>query len=91
MLARSREQGAEGLEERSRAPVRHPNQTAAEIEAQVLKLRAAHPKWGPRKLRWYWNGTGKPGRRRARWASCCGYPRDALGLAQGVMSACIVR
>ena len=37
--------------ERSRAPVRHPNQTAAEIEAAVLELRRAHMRWGPRKLK----------------------------------------
>jgi hypothetical protein len=41
----------EGLEDRSRAPRRHPNQTAADIEQQVLQLRGKHPPWGPRKLR----------------------------------------
>lgn len=40
-----------GLEDRSRAPHRHPNQTPAEIEAQVLGLRRQHPQWGPRTLR----------------------------------------
>ena len=40
-----------GLEERSRAPRRHPNQTAAEIETEVLKLRRKHPLWGPRTLK----------------------------------------
>jgi putative transposase len=39
------------LEERSRAPCRHPNQTPAEIEAQVLELRRKHPLWGPRTLK----------------------------------------
>lgn len=43
-------QGEMGLEERSRAPRRHPNQTAAEIEQAVLQLRREHPRWGPRKL-----------------------------------------
>src|SRR5271165_4471101 len=37
--------------ERSRAPRRHPNQTAAEIEAAVLELRRAHMRWGARKLK----------------------------------------
>ena len=40
-----------GLAERSRAPLRHPNQTPAEIEALVLELRRAHPLWGPRPLK----------------------------------------
>lgn len=45
--------GAEGLQERSRAPLRHPNQTAIEIEEQVVELRRKRPSWGPRKLRAY--------------------------------------
>lgn len=45
------EQGAAGLEEWSRAPLRHPNQTPAGMEAAVLELRRAHMRWGPRKLR----------------------------------------
>jgi transposase InsO family protein len=48
---RWQEQGEAGLEERSREPRWHPNQTAAEIEEEVLGLRAKHPKWGPRKLK----------------------------------------
>lgn len=46
-------EGETGLEERSRAPERHPNQTAAAIEEQVLELRRAHMRWGPRKLKAY--------------------------------------
>jgi transposase len=49
-LKRSREEGKEGLEDRSRAPYRHPNQTAPAIEQQVLQLRQQHPSWGARKL-----------------------------------------
>ncbi len=42
-LARYQQAGWEGVEERSRAPRRHPNQTAAEIERQIVELRhAAH-------------------------------------------------
>src|SRR5450759_4936465 len=44
-------EGAAGLEERSRAPARHPNQTPPEIEEQVLARRRAHMRWGPRKLK----------------------------------------
>lgn len=51
VLQRYRSLGEEGLEERSRAPHRHPNQTPEAIEEQVLALRRAHMRWGPRKLR----------------------------------------
>jgi transposase InsO family protein len=50
-LKRSRSEGEPGLEDRSRAPRRHPNQTDAEIEQQVLQLRRQHATWGARKLR----------------------------------------
>jgi len=50
MVERWREQGAEGLKDRSRSPLRHPHQTAPEIEAALLELRRAHMRWGPRKL-----------------------------------------
>ncbi len=50
-LARYQQAGWEGVEERSRAPRRHPNQTAAEIERQIVELRHAHMRWGPRKLK----------------------------------------
>ncbi len=53
-------EGEAGLEERSRAPGRHPNQTVAEIEDEVLGLRARHPKWGPRKLK-AWLERERPG------------------------------
>ncbi len=39
-----------GLNDRSRRPHRSPGQTAAELEALVLALRAEHPSWGGRKL-----------------------------------------
>ena len=51
VLQRYAEQGEAGLEERSRAPRWHPNQTAPEIEEQVLELRREHMRWGPRTLR----------------------------------------
>ena len=50
-LARWEQGGAEGLKDLSHAPRRHPNQTAAELEEAVLRLRRAHMRWGPRKLR----------------------------------------
>ena len=51
VLRRYAEEGEAGLEERNRAPKRHPNQTPAEIEEQVLALRRKHPCWGPRTLK----------------------------------------
>jgi len=50
-LRRYREAGAAGLVEHSRATHRHHNQMPQEIEQQVLELRQAHMRWGPRKLK----------------------------------------
>src|ERR1700757_3026951 len=51
VLRRFRQYGLKGLEELDRAPLRHPNQTNAELERAVLELRQAHMRWGPRKLK----------------------------------------
>ncbi len=51
VLRRYERDGELGLQEQSRAPERHPNQTARAIEEQVLELRRRHPRWGPRTLR----------------------------------------
>ena len=59
MLARWQLCGSEGLKNLSHAPRTHPNQTAAEIEEAVLRLRRAHMRWGPRKLR-KWLETRAP-------------------------------
>src|SRR5271155_3927259 len=48
---RSQEEGDGKLADRSRAPVRHPNQTEPAIEQQLLALRQRHARWGARKLR----------------------------------------
>src|SRR6476661_9581772 len=50
-LRRHREAGAAGLIEQSRAAHRHHNQMAEDLEQQVLELREAHMRWGPRKLK----------------------------------------
>ena len=50
-LRRYRQYGTAGLVELNRAPRRHPNQTAVELEEAVLELRQAHMRWGPRKLK----------------------------------------
>jgi transposase InsO family protein len=51
VVQRYAQAGERGLGEQSRAPHWHPNQTPAEIEAQVLALRRKHPRWGPRTLK----------------------------------------
>ncbi len=50
ILARYEESGPEGLRDRSRAPMEHPNQTPAETEAEILRVRKAHPTWGSKKI-----------------------------------------
>jgi transposase InsO family protein len=40
-----------GLAERSRAPKTHGRSIAEEVREAVLRLRRAHPSWGPKKLR----------------------------------------
>ena len=47
---RYREEGAAGLEERSRKPHRSPRRTAPELERRVVELRRRTPDWGARKL-----------------------------------------
>lgn len=49
--ARYRAEGFEGLEPRSRRPKTSPRQTPAEVEATVVELRLARPRWGARKIR----------------------------------------
>lgn len=51
MLARYRQSGMDGLQDRSRRPVSSPNRSSAELEGQVLALHDAYPCWGPAKLR----------------------------------------
>lgn len=49
-LARAAAEGLDSLQDRSRAPRRHPNETPDKIEEAVVALRARHPSWGPKKL-----------------------------------------
>lgn len=50
-LKRERQYGTEGLKDQSRRPHRHPKQTTAEVETQVLVVRKDHKTWGGRKIR----------------------------------------
>lgn len=47
---RYQEGGPAALQERSRAPVHHPNAVAAQTVSALLELKAAQPNWGPEKL-----------------------------------------
>ena len=49
-LERYRQDGIEGLQDQSRAPRRHPNQTPAAIEERIVALRGRHSRWGPTTL-----------------------------------------
>src|SRR6266581_7815113 len=49
-LARYREEGPPGLEDRSHKVHAHPWQIPAELESAVCELRRAHRKWGPKRL-----------------------------------------
>jgi transposase InsO family protein len=50
ILDRYARDGPEGLRDRSRAPITHPNQTPPEIEAAILRVRKAYPTWGSKKI-----------------------------------------
>lgn len=50
-LKRYEEEGLEGLKDRSHAPHHNPRQVAEEVEEAIVEARAAHPYWGPVKLR----------------------------------------
>ena len=50
IMARYASEGPSGLRDRRRAPLTHPNQTSPEIEAAVLRVRKAHPRWGSKKI-----------------------------------------
>jgi putative transposase len=43
--------GMSGLSERSRRPESSPNQLDEDQVCQIIRLKQAHPHWGPRKLR----------------------------------------
>lgn len=50
LLARFKEFGSDGLEDRSRRPLLSPKRSNAELEAQVVALHDAYPCWGGYKL-----------------------------------------
>ena len=50
LVAHYQEHGLDGLKPGSRAPHHHPNAVAEEVCAAVVRAKAAHPSWGPKKL-----------------------------------------
>jgi transposase InsO family protein len=50
-LSRYEQGGVDGLRDKSRAPLNHPNELPSEIEDVVIALREKHPSWGAPKIR----------------------------------------
>jgi putative transposase len=50
-LNRFKEEGRQGLVDRSRAPHTSPQSISADVRREILALREKHPTWGPRKIR----------------------------------------
>jgi putative transposase len=50
LVAQYQAHGLDGLKPRSRAPHRHPNAIDEEVCAAVIRAKARHPSWGPKKL-----------------------------------------
>jgi len=71
-------QGVEGLKDRSRAPLHHPQAVADKIAELCIAVRRAHPTWGPVKVQ-AWLEEHKP---QTRWpaASTIGdlFDRESL-------------
>jgi len=49
-IARYHQLGLKGLDDLSRAPKHHPNNTPASVEDAVIAFRKQHPQWGPKKV-----------------------------------------
>lgn len=49
-LGRYRSGGIEGLQDRSRASLNHPNAISEEMEELIIEARQGHPSWGAKKL-----------------------------------------
>src|SRR5579871_2292209 len=60
-LARYHTEGAEGLKDRSRAPLHHAQAMTARIADLCLTVRRAHPTWGPVKVKAWLEARSKSG------------------------------
>ena len=52
--------GVAALVPLSRRPLRSPGQTAAELEAEIVRLRTANPRWGARSIHAHPRRSGAP-------------------------------
>jgi len=43
-------EGLEGLKERQKAPLKHPNKISHKIEESIISYRKKHPRWGAQKI-----------------------------------------
>lgn len=77
-LERYRDEGVEGLKDRSRSALHHPQALTDEIAQACIGVRRAHPTWGPVKVR-AWLEQHRP---QTRWpaASTIGELFDREGL-----------
>ncbi|WP_230687359.1 IS481 family transposase [Catellatospora vulcania] len=60
-VARYRDGGLAGLEDRSTRPDSCPHQAPPVVEAAVCELRRAHPRWGARRIEYELGRNGCPG------------------------------
>ncbi|WP_084557337.1 IS481 family transposase [Couchioplanes caeruleus] len=56
-----RDEGLDGLADRSHRPHAHPAQTSPEVEAAICELRRTHRRWGQRRIAFELGRTGCPG------------------------------
>ena len=56
-----RDEGLEGLADRSHRPDSHPLQTSPEVGAAICELRRNHPRWGQRRIEFELGRNGCPG------------------------------
>jgi putative transposase len=49
-LKRFEEEGLDGVSDRSRAPRSCPHRTPPEVEAEIIRVRKKHNRWGPKKI-----------------------------------------
>lgn len=50
-LERYKQLGASGMEDQSRRPKSHRNELPESVVCEIIKLKIAHSKWGPKKIR----------------------------------------
>jgi putative transposase len=49
-IKRYQSMGSAGLEDHSKAPLRHPNTTGPDMIEKIIAMKQRHPKWGPKKI-----------------------------------------